>query len=195
MNKSRLEAFTDAVIAIIMTILVLELDTPESARWEALWELRFQFIPFLLSFVTLAIYWINHHHMFQASKHISGLVIWLNTLLILSLSLFPFTTKWMSDHVGGIAPEVSYAAVMLLANVVWLLLALALEKENGPASTIAKTLRKSGYKKSAYSIGVTLLGVILACFIPMAGLIACLLSLLPWVVPDKEIERLLDGEK
>jgi uncharacterized membrane protein len=191
MNKSRLEAFTDAVIAIIMTILVLELDVPDKPTFAALWALRFQFFIYLISFLTLAIYWNNHHHMFQASKHVSGKVLWLNIVLILFLSMFPFTTSWMSGHVMERAPELTYGIVMLVADIVWLFLAGALAKENGPDSTIAKSLKKGGNRKSAITLSLISAGIIAGLFIPMATLISCLLSLVPWVVPDRDIEKRL----
>jgi uncharacterized membrane protein len=191
MNKSRLEAFTDAVIAIIMTILVLELKMPKNGSLEAIWDLRFQFMVYLISFLTLAIYWNNHHHMFQASCHVSGSVLWLNILIILFLSLFPFTTAWMSENVFERVPELMFAIIMLAADVIWLFLARALEKENGPESAIAKSLNKIGYKKSAISIILILIGIIAGYFIPMAALISCILSLIPWVIPDKDIETRL----
>jgi uncharacterized membrane protein len=180
MNKSRLEAFTDAVIAIVMTILVLELDVPEEPTFTALWENRFQFFIYLVSFLTLAIYWNNHHHMFQASKHVSGKVLWLNILLILFQSIFPFTTAWMGEHVFERAPELTYGIVMLIVDIVWVFLARALAEENGPDSTIAKSLKKSGNKKSAVTLALITVGIIVGIFVPMATLISCILSLSAW---------------
>jgi uncharacterized membrane protein len=191
MNKSRLEAFTDAVIAIIMTVLVLELHVPKEASFAALWENRFQFFIYLISFLTLAIYWNNHHHMFQASKHVSGKVLWLNIALILFQSMFPFTTAWMSEHVFERAPELTYGIVMLIVDVIWVFLAKALVQENGEDSTIAKSMKKIGYKKSAITLSLITAGIIVGIFIPMATLISCLLSLVPWVVPDRDIEKRL----
>jgi uncharacterized membrane protein len=191
MNKSRLEAFTDAVIAIIMTILVLELEMPDGATFAALWELRFQFLIYLVSFLTLAIYWNNHHHMFQASKHVSGKVMWLNILLLLFLSLFPFTTAWMSDNVTGRAPELLFGIVMLAADIVWVFVGLALCEENGPDSLIAKTVKSSGMKKSRITIVLISAGIAVGIWVPMATLACCALSLVPWIVPDREIEKRL----
>jgi uncharacterized membrane protein len=191
MNKSRLEAFTDAVIAIIMTILVLELEIPESASFAALWGLRFQFLIYLVSFLTLAIYWNNHHHMFQASSHVSGKVMWLNILLLLFLSLFPFTTAWMSHPVDGRAPELFFGIVMLAADIVWVFLGQALCEENGPDSLIAKSVRSSGTKKSAITIILISAGIAIGIWVPTATLIACACSLTPWIVPDRDIEKRL----
>jgi uncharacterized membrane protein len=191
MSKSRLEAFTDAVIAIIMTILVLELEIPESASFAALWGLRFQFMIYLVSFLTLAVYWNNHHHMFQASRHVSGRVMWLNILLLLFLSLFPFTTAWMSHHVDGRAPELFFGAVMLAADIVWVFLGLALCDENGPDSLITRSVKSSGMVKSRITIALISVGLVVGIWAPMATLIACAASLVPWLVPDREIEKWL----
>jgi uncharacterized membrane protein len=191
MNKSRLEAFTDAVIAIIMTILVLELEMPQSASFAALWALRFQFLIYLVSFLTLAIYWNNHHHMFQASRHVSGKVMWLNILLLLFLSLFPFTTAWMSHHVDGRAPELFFGIVMLAADIVWVLLGQALCEENGPDSLIAKAVKSSGVGKSKITIALVSAGVVCGIWLPMATLIGCALSIIPWIIPDRDIEKWL----
>jgi uncharacterized membrane protein len=191
MNKSRLEAFTDAVIAIIMTILVLELEMPEGASFAALWALRFQFLIYLVSFLTLAIYWNNHHHMFQASRHVSGKVMWLNILLLLFLSMFPFTTAWMSHHVDGRAPELFFGIVMLAADVVWVFLGQALCEENGPDSLIAKAVKTSGTGKSRITIILISAGIVMGIWVPMATLIACAASLVPWIVPDRDIEKRL----
>jgi uncharacterized membrane protein len=191
MNKSRLEAFTDAVIAIIMTILVLELEMPQSASFAALWELRYQFLIYLVSFLTLAIYWNNHHHMFQASRHVSGKVMWLNILLLLFLSLFPFTTAWMSHHVDGRAPELFFGIVMLAADIVWVFVGQALCEENGPDSLITKAVKGSGIGKSKITIALISVGIAIGIWIPMATLVGCALSLIPWIVPDRDIEKWL----
>jgi uncharacterized membrane protein len=191
MNKSRIEAFTDAVIAIIMTILVLELRRPGSASFAALWEDRFQFLVYLISFLTLAIYWNNHHHMFQASRHVSGKVMWMNILLLLFLSLFPFTTAWMSRNVGERAPELFFGIIMLAADIVWAFLGKALLEENGPDSLIAKTIKSSGAKKSKITIAIVTAGIVIGIWAPMVTLIACAISLIPWVIPDRDIEKRL----
>ena len=192
MSKTRLEAFTDAVVAIVMTILVLELQTPESASFGGLWELRMQFFTYLVSFATLAIYWNNHHHLFQASTRVSGKVLWWNVALIFCLSLIPFTTAWMSEHASGRAPELLYGSVILATNLTWLCLARVLVQVNGPDSTIAQSMRTGGHRKSYLSVGVVAVGIAIGVAVPMAVLIACLLSLLPWAIPDQDIERRLN---
>jgi uncharacterized membrane protein len=189
MSKSRIEAFTDAVIAIVMTILVLEFEPPESAEFAVLWEMRSQFLIYLISFITLAIYWCNHHHLFQIAKTVSGAVLWLNILLLLAVSLIPFTTAYVDNFLFDLVPELAYGGVMLAADVVWLFLARALVKENGKSSAIASAI--AGSKKSWISIGLIAAGMIAGIFAPIAIIISCVLSLIPWVIPDKKIERLL----
>ena len=189
MTKTRLEAFTDAVIAIIMTILVLELEPPENASLYALLEVKFQFFIYLISFITLAIYWINHHHLFQVVRKISGETIWLNTILILFMSLIPFTTAYVNRHVGATVPEFLYGFVLLLTDVTWLVLAKFLVKANGENSEIKKAL--DGSKKSYISISLIIVGIIVGFLFPFITLVACMLSLLPWVIPSKKIEKIV----
>jgi uncharacterized membrane protein len=191
MTKSRLEAFTDAIIAIIMTLLVLGLHEPEAPSFSALFSMHFQFFVYLLSFLTLAVYWSNHHHMFQAAKHVSGRVLWLNTILVLCMSLFPFTTEWVSHNFKERAPELAFAFVMLLVDVVWYFLARALAAENGAESVLTKSLNKVGYRKSYITIAIISVGIVVGVFVPLAALISCIASLVPWIIPDRDIEKRL----
>jgi uncharacterized membrane protein len=118
----------------------------------------------------------------------------MNVLLILCFALFPFATEWMSEHVGQTAPEAVFAAVFFLTDLVWLFLMLALVKANGSDSVLAKTFKESGIKKNLFSTGLCLFGIIGAFFVPLLGLVACLFSLIPWVIPDKKIEKHFDKE-
>jgi uncharacterized membrane protein len=188
-NKTRLEAFTDAVIAIVITILVLELVAPEDGSFEALWELRYRLLIYLISFITLAIYWNNHHHLFQISRHVSGGVLWCNIVLLLFLSLFPFTTAWVNDHLLDRAPELLYGFTMLCADIVWFIMAKALVRENGRNSEVAHALKRFG--KSYLSIGLIVAGLLIGWFVPPATIIFCVVSLVPWVIPDRRIERMV----
>ncbi|MDR2672552.1 MAG: TMEM175 family protein [Coriobacteriales bacterium] len=189
MSKSRLEAFTDAVIAIVMTILILEISTPLTGGVEQLWELRFEFLVYLVSFLTLAVYWNNHHHIFQAARHVSGAVLWCNILLLLFLSLIPFSTAWVDGFLFDLAPELFYGANMLAADIVWLLMTKALVAENGTHSDIARAL--DGSHKSWLSIGVIVLGLLVGLIAPVATLISCIISMIPWLIPDRRIEKLV----
>jgi uncharacterized membrane protein len=187
MSKSRLEAFTDGVIAIIITIMVLELKVPEEPTFAALWESRYYFLVYLISFFTLAIYWNNHHHLLQIARRISGRVLWCNVALLFFLSLIPFVTAWADEHLTERTPELLYGGVMLIADLVWLLLARELIRENGKGSAIHEALKDS--KKSYITIGLIIIGLIAGVFWPPAVILSCVLSLIPWVVPDKGIEK------
>ena len=189
MPKTRLEAFTDAVIAIIMTILVLDLAVPAQPTFAALWDLRFKFLIYILSFVSLAIYWNNHHHLFQISKIINGKILWYNMAFILFLSLFPFVTAWVDEHILERAPEITYGIVILLADIAYALLARALVKANGPDSEIAKAL--GGYQKSKLTLCIICAGLIIGIFVPVAVIISVAASLVLWIIPEKRIESRL----
>lgn len=123
MPKNRLEAFTDAVIAIIMTILVLELHQPNTDTWQALSALGYRFMIYIVSFFTLVIYWNNHHHMFQVVHKVNWRVLWANSFFIFALSFFPFVTSWISEYSHSLAPEITYGVVTLGANIAYYILA------------------------------------------------------------------------
>lgn len=186
MSKTRLEAFTDAVIAIIMTILVLDFVVPAEPTFAALWSLRFKFLIYILSFVSLAIYWNNHHHLLQISKLVNGRVLWHNMAFILCLTFFPFTTAWVDEHLFDIAPEITYGVVILLADIAYLALARALVRANGEDSDVAKAL--CGYRKSKITLIIIAAGLIAGLFVPLAVIISIALSLVLWVIPDRRIE-------
>ena len=187
MSKTRLEAFTDAVIAIIMTIMVLDFVAPALPTFAALWEMRYKFLIYILSFVSLAIYWNNHHHLFQISKIINGRILWHNMAFILCLSLFPFVTAWVDEHLFDRAPEITYGIVIFLADIAYAFLARALVKTNGPDSEIAKALR--GSQKSKITLCIIGAGLAVGFFVPLAVIISVAASLVLWIIPEKRIER------
>jgi len=189
MSKTRLEAFTDAVIAIIMTILVLQLNSPEGGNFSALLQLSHPFLVYVISFATLAVYWNNHHHIFQAAKVVSGKILWWNILLLFCISLFPLTTVWVGKDLSLRAPQITYGVLMLAADVVWVFLARALLLEHGKDSPLSRAL--AGSKKSAFTIGIIIAGLAVGWFWPPAVVLSCLISLIPWIIPDKRIERQL----
>ncbi|MCL2760863.1 MAG: TMEM175 family protein [Desulfuromonadales bacterium] len=193
MGKTRLEAFTDAVIAIIMTILALELKRPDGATFADLWALRHSFLVYFISFATLAIYWNNHHHLFQAAKVVSGRILWWNIILLFCISLFPFTTVWVGEYLTSRAAEITYGVLMLAADVVWVFLAYSLLREHSKESTLYRSL--VGSKKPAFTIGVIVIGLIIGWFWPPAVILFCLISLIPWVVPDRRIEKHMQDKK
>ncbi|MBC5648314.1 TMEM175 family protein [Christensenella tenuis] len=192
MPKTRLEAFTDAVIAIIMTILVLDFAVPMEPTFAALWGMRFKFLIYILSFVSLAIYWNNHHHLLQVSKKINGRVLWHNMAFILCLTFFPFVTAWVDEHLFDTAPEITYGVVVLLADISYAALAHSLVKVNGADSEVARAL--CGFRKSKITFVIVGTGLGIGFFFPIAVVISIALSLVLWFTPDKRIERTLFGE-
>lgn len=188
MPKNRLEAFTDAVIAIIMTILVLELHIPEADTWHALTALGYRFLIYIVSFFTLGIYWNNHHHMFQVVHKVNGRVLWANSFLIFALSLLPFATSWISEYSHSLAPEITYGVITLGANIAYYLLARELVRSDPANKKNIKELL-GNYRKSYWSIGLNIVGIILGYVIsPLAVLITNVVILLGWLIPSRKIE-------
>lgn len=189
MPKTRIEAFTDAVIAIVMTILVLELHEPESDTWAAFEGTGHQFAIYLISFVMLAIYWNNHHHMFHIVRKVDGWVLWANNLLILAMSLFPFATSWVGDHPVSLAPQLLYGLVILGADVAYLLVGLALVRVNGKDSPIGQLF--AHYPKMYLTLFLNVLALFCGWLIhPVAVLVVNGLMLLLWFIPEKKIEKI-----
>jgi uncharacterized membrane protein len=186
MTKVRLEAFSDGVIAILITIMVLELHVPHDASWAALAPLVPVFLSYLLSFVFLGIYWNNHHHMLHAAERINGTVLWANLHLLFWLSLIPFVTGWMGQNHFAAAPSAAYGVVMLLAAIAYYILAHALVAEQGPDSRLARAFGKD--RKGKMSIVLWAAGIALA-FVNqwMADAIYVGVALM-WLVPDRRIE-------
>lgn len=193
MTKTRLEAFTDAVIAIIMTILILGLEPPKAATFAALWELRYSFLVYILSFVSLAIYWNNHHHLFQIAKVINGRVLWANFLFIFFLSLIPFVTQWVDGNLFELAPEVTYGVVLMMADISYAILLHELKKANGPDSKIARA--HDGYMKLRLTLSINTVGILIGIFAPISILIFYIIGLIPWIIPEKRIEKILREEQ
>lgn len=187
MTKNRLEAFSDGVIAIIITIMVLELRPPHEATLEAMLPLLPVFLSYVLSFVFLGIYWNNHHHLFQAVKHVNGNVLWANLHLLFWLSLIPFTTSWMGETNFDTVPVAIYGGVLLLAAIAYTILARLLISIHGSDSVLGKAFENN--PKGNLSL------VSYASAIPLAfvhPLISCALYVfvaLIWLIPDRRIER------
>ena len=142
MGKGRLEAFSDGVIAIIITIMVLELKVPHSAELSALWELGPVFLSYVLSFAYVGIYWNNHHHLFHAVKHVSGGLLWANLHLLFWLSLFPFTTGWMGENHFATWPVVIYGVNLMLAAFAYTILVRIIIRVEGKDSVVARPLAR-----------------------------------------------------
>lgn len=188
MSKNRLEAFTDAVIAIIMTILVLELHEPSSDTWQALSALGSRFLIYIISFFTLVIYWNNHHHMFQVVHKVNGKVLWANSFFLFALSLFPFATSWISEYTFSLVPAITYGGVSLGANIVYYFLARELVNSDTAHKKAIKELL-GNYKKSYLTISLNIIGIVLGYLVtPLAVLITNGIMLFGWLMPSKKIE-------
>lgn len=188
MSKGRIEIFTDGVVAIVMTLLVLELKQPKEGTWQSLLGVERHFIIYIVSFVMLAIYWNNHHHMFQLVHKVDGRVLWANNFFLFTLTLFPFTTAWVGEFSENLAPQITYGMIMMLANISYLILTTELIRVNGNNSELAKVFENQ--RKSYLSIGLNMLGLFLGWFIhPYLVLTVNIVILLMWFIPDKRIEK------
>jgi uncharacterized membrane protein len=189
MTKGRLEAFTDGVMAVLITIMVLELKVPEGADLNALEPVLPGFLTYVLSFVYLGIYWNNHHHMLHATQRINGAILWANLHLLFWLSLVPFTTGWMGENHFSALPTAVYGIVLLCAGVAYYILQTTIVRAQGPHSMLAEALGRDVKGK--------LSPVIYAAAIPLAfvhQLIADALYVtvaLIWLIPDRRIESRL----
>jgi uncharacterized membrane protein len=192
MHTARLEAFSDGVLAIIITIMVLELRIPHGQDISALRPLLPVFLSYVLSFIYVGIYWNNHHHMLHAAKHVSGGVLWANLHLLFWLSLMPFVTGWMGENSFGPIPTALYGSVLLMAGVAYWILAHCIIANEGEESILAKAVGKD--RKGTFSV------VLLAIAIPLAFLnrwiaqAIFVVIALTWLIPDKRIERALRSE-
>jgi uncharacterized membrane protein len=187
MTSGRLEAFSDAVIAIVMTIMVLELVAPHEATLEALLELWPIFLSYVLSFAYLAIYWNNHHHLLQAATTVSGRVLWANMLLLFWLSLVPFATAWMGENDFASLPVAVYGAILILAAISYYFLVRTLIAAPGQAPTIADVMATD--RKGLISPFIYALAIALSPFFPAASVALYAVVAAIWIVPDQRIER------
>lgn len=192
MTTTRLEAFSDAVIAIIMTIMVLEFQVPEEADWRSLVPLMPIFFTYALSFVFIAIYWNNHHHLMHATQRVDGRVLWANMHLLFWLSLVPFVTHWMGDNHDAPVPTAVYGIVLLMAAVAYTLLVSAIVACEGPHSKVREALGSDLKGKLSLAIYAAAIAV---AFLNQAISDALYVTVaLMWLVPDRRIERRLGIE-
>ena len=187
MTRGRLEAFSDAVIAIVMTIMVLELVPPHEATIEALVGLWPIFLAYVLSFAHLAIYWNNHHHLLQAAKTVSGRVLWMNMHLLFWLSLVPFATAWMGETGFATLPTAAYGLVLLMSAFAYGFLVAALRRVPGQAPVLAEALGRD--IKGWISPVFYLAAIPLAFVAPVLSVALYALVAAIWIVPDPRIER------
>lgn len=193
MNKSRLEAFSDGVLAIIITIMVLELKVPHTQTLEGLSALLPVFLSYVLSFIYLGIYWNNHHHMLHAARRVSGSILWANLHLLFWLSLIPFVTGWMGENHFAAVPSAFYGVVLFLSAIAYYILQGRIVALHGTESTLARAIGSDW--KGKISPVLYLAGIGLAFVSPWIsqGLYALVAAI--WLVPDQRIERAMAAEK
>lgn len=191
MTKARLEAFSDGVIAVIITILVLEIKVPEGTDLSALRSLAPVFLCYVLSFVFIGIYWNNHHHLLHAVKRIDGSVLWANLHLLFWLSLIPFVTGWMGENHFAPWPVALYGVVMLGSGVAYFILTRVLIAANGEDSTLATAVGRD--TKGKISVLLYSAAVPLAFLSAWAACAIYVLVALMWLCPDRRIERKIEG--
>ena len=189
MDKSRLEAFSDGVIAVIITIMVLELKPPHGSDMAELLPLLPIFLTYVLSFIFVGIYWVNHHHFFQAIDHVSGGMLWANNHLLFWLSLVPFTTAWMGENHFTTWPVLLYAINLLACALSYTVMTMVTVREHGPDSAIAKAIGED--RKGIISLAFYVAAIPLAFFSPAASCACFVIVALIWLVPDKRIERVV----
>jgi uncharacterized membrane protein len=193
MSKNRLEAFSDGVIAVIITIIVLELKAPHGENVDALAPLVPVFLSYVLSFVYVGIYWNNHHHMLHATERVTGPILWANLHLLFWLSLIPFTTAWMGDNHFAAAPSALYGAILLMAAIAYWILQQLIIASQGPDSFLRQAVGSDWKGKVS--------PVIYAIAIPMAfwshwiAQTLYVLVALMWLVPDRRIESAVEHSK
>jgi uncharacterized membrane protein len=190
MHKGRLEAFSDGVLAIIITIMVLELKVPHGDSWADFLALAPVLISYILSFIYIGIYWNNHHHMFQAVQKVNGGILWANMHLLFWLSLFPFVTSWAGENHFSNVPMAFYGVVLLSAGTAYFILAQLLVKQHGKDSVFAKALGDDFKGKASiffYALGIG--GSLISSWIGFAFYVAVAGM---WLIPDKRFEKMLN---
>ena len=187
MRTSRLEAFSDGVLAIIITIMVLELHIPDEPTWGALAGSATGFLTYALSFVYIGIYWNNHHHFFHLVERVGGSVLWANSHLLFWLSLLPFTTAWMDESGFSRVPTVVYGLDLLLAAVAYGVLTIAIVRFEGPGSPLRSAMGAD--VKGKLSPALYVAGILLSLLSPWLGLAVYTAVAVMWLVPDRRMER------
>jgi len=191
MNTNRLEAFSDGVIAIIITIMVLEFKVPHGAQWQDLMPLWPVFISYVLSFVYVGIYWNNHHHLFHLVQSINGRVLWANLNFLFWLSLLPFTTGWMGENHFAPTPMALYCFDLLMCAVSSFLLTRAIFRHEGPGSALKAALGDSGKGKISLISSALAVPLALVGYPVLSGLLVTAVAAM-WLVPERRIERAIE---
>ncbi|HEY3572416.1 MAG TPA: TMEM175 family protein [Arthrobacter sp.] len=187
MNKNRLEAFSDGVLAIIITIMVLELHVPDEPTWRGLGSVLPTFLSYLLSFVYVGIYWNNHHHMIHLASRVNGAILWANLHLLFWLSLIPFTTRWMDESGFVQIPVLTYGINLLCAAIAYFILEQALIRQQGRDGPLAQAIGRDWKGKTSPLIYLAGLG--LTTVQPLFGVAVYTIVALIWLIPDRRVEH------
>jgi len=191
MNKTRLEAFSDGVIAILITIMVLELKIPRGTDWESLRLLGPKLVSYITSFIYIAIYWNNHHHMFHTVKHVTGAILWSNAHLLFWLSLVPFVTGWVGESHFAVLPVAAYSFILLMAAIAYFILARTIISVHGKDSVLSTAIGKD-LKGKISMIGYAV-SVPLAFFFKEGSIGIIVAIAILWLVPDRRIEKKINN--
>jgi uncharacterized membrane protein len=187
MSKGRLEAFSDGVFAVIITIMVLNMNVPRGADLHALKSVLPVFLSYVLSYTYIGIYWNNHHHLLHASEHVSGGILWANLVLLFCLSLAPFTTAWMGENHYAPLPVAVYGVMLLFAGIAYFILTKSLIAHHGKQSVLAKSIGSDW--KGTISVLIYVLAIPLAFVRPLLACACYILVAVMWLLPDRRIEK------
>jgi len=187
MSKGRLEAFSDGVFAVIITIMVLNMRVPNETTFSALRSVLPVFLSYVLSFVYIALYWNNHHHLLHAAARVNGGILWANLHLLFWLSLAPFATAWLGEDVHAPAPVALYGVVLLFAGIAYFILTRSLVRHHGKDSALAVSIGRD--RKGVISVTVYAITIPLALVRPMLACVCYVLVAVMWLLPDPRIEK------
>jgi uncharacterized membrane protein len=193
MGKGRLEAFSDGVIAIIITIMVLEIKAPHGEEFSALAGVLPAFLSYVLSFIYIAIYWNNHHHLLHTARTVSASVLWANIHLLFWLSLLPFATAWMGENHFKSNPTFAYGVVLLMAAVAYFILQATIVASDGPDSVLRKALGRDWKGKASMVLYAS--GIAISFWMPGLSQAIYVVVALMWLIPDKRIERAMASKE
>jgi uncharacterized membrane protein len=191
-KTARLEAFSDGVLAIVITIMVLELHIPNEPTWHALGAVASGFLTYLLSFVYIGIYWNNHHHLMLLCSRVTGAILWANMALLFFLSLTPMTTRWMDDSDFASVPTVVYGIGLLLNALAYTVLVRTIMRDQGADGPVRRAFGSD--RKGTVSVGIYVLGIALSFFWVPGGLACYIIVAMIWLVPDRRVERIVLAE-
>ena len=189
MTKDRLTAFTDGVVAVIITIMVLELKVPHGVTLADLRPVLPVFLSYVLSFIYVGIYWNSHHHLLQLSRTVNGAILWANLHLLFWLSMIPFVTSWVGENPLATVPVALYGVVFLLSGIAYSILTTVMTAHEGPNSDVAHAIGRD--RKGKTSLALYGIGIALAFVLPVASLALYVAVAMIWFIPDRRVERVL----